>query len=78
MTISLASLIVGVTGDILFPLEQQKEIAAGLEKAGREVEFVELGSIYGHDSFLIDEERFAPVVRRFLDEAAREQAADAR
>jgi len=72
------SLIVGVTGDILFPLEQQKEIAAGLEKAGREVEFVELGSIYGHDSFLIDEERFAPVVRRFLDEAAREQAADAR
>ena len=69
------SLIVGVSSDILFPLEQQREIAAGLEKAGKEAEFVALDSIHGHDSFLIDEDHFAPVVRRFIAQAARERLA---
>lgn len=61
------SLIVGVNTDILFPLEQQREIAEGLKKAGRAVELVELESNYGHDSFLIDANSFAPVCRNFFD-----------
>ena len=60
------ALIVGVDSDILFPLAQQKQIAEGLEKAGRAVVFKELDSIYGHDSFLIDEEKFSPVVADFF------------
>jgi homoserine O-acetyltransferase/O-succinyltransferase len=61
------ALIVGVELDILFPLYQQQEIADAFRAAGRDVRFARLASINGHDSFLIDRERFAPVVREFFD-----------
>ena len=60
------SLIIGVSTDILFPLEQQSEIAEGLKKAGSSVDFVALDSNYGHDSFLVDADYFAPVVENFF------------
>jgi homoserine O-acetyltransferase len=60
------TLVVGVETDFLFPLEQQREIADGLKAAGRDVRFVPLPSIQGHDSFLIDIERFGPAVGDFL------------
>lgn len=62
------SLLIGVTSDILFPIDQQQELADGLKKAGREVVYEELESIYGHDSFLVDEEQFSPAVANFLSE----------
>ncbi len=58
--------VIGVESDILFPLEQQQEIVAGLQKAGREADLVVLPSIQGHDSFLVDAERFSPVVQEFF------------
>lgn len=61
-------LVVGVTSDILFPIEQQQDLADGLRSAGRDVRFERLPSIQGHDSFLIDLERFGPVVGSFLRE----------
>ena len=60
------ALIIGVTTDILFPIEQQKEIAEGLIKAGRNVEFVSIDSINGHDAFLVDRDHFAPVISDFF------------
>jgi homoserine O-acetyltransferase len=60
------TLVVGVETDFLFPLDQQREIADGLKAAGRDVRFVTLPSIQGHDSFLIDIERFGPAVGDFL------------
>ncbi len=60
------ALVIGVTSDVLFPVHQQQELAGALRSAGREVEFTQLASINGHDSFLIDRERFAPVVKGFL------------
>lgn len=61
------ALVVGVETDFLFPLDQQEEIASGLRKAGCDVRFVALSSIQGHDSFLVDMERFCPVVADFLE-----------
>jgi len=61
------ALIVGVTTDILFPVGQQQEIAEGLIKAGRCVEFVSIDSINGHDAFLVDREHFCPVIAKFFD-----------
>ena len=61
------SLIIGVETDILFPIEQQIEIAEGLKKSGRSVDFQNLNSINGHDSFLIDKEHFSPVVTEFFE-----------
>ncbi len=60
------ALVIGVTTDILFPIEQQKEIAEGLIKAGRNVEFVSIDSINGHDAFLVDRDHFAPVISDFF------------
>ncbi len=65
--LALKTLVIGVPTDILFPVEQQRDIAEGLRKSGRHVEYKELDSIYGHDSFLIDKDRFVPVIREFLD-----------
>ena len=61
------ALVIGVTTDILFPIEQQREIAEGLRHAGAIVEYHALPSIQGHDSFLVDFERFAPPVGDFLN-----------
>lgn len=60
------ALVLGVKTDILFPLQQQEEIAAGLRRAGIETRFLPLPSPQGHDAFLVDAERFAPAVSGFL------------
>ena len=63
------ALIIGVTTDILFPIEQQQEIAEGLIKAGRNVEFVSIDSINGHDAFLVDRDHFSPVIADFFSQS---------
>jgi homoserine O-acetyltransferase len=59
-------LIVGVTSDFLFGIDQQRELAVAFEAAGRPVSLVELDSIQGHDSFLVDMDRFRPVLNGFF------------
>jgi homoserine O-acetyltransferase len=59
-------LIIGVKTDFLFPVYQQKELADGLASAGRDVDYTELESLQGHDSFLIDMDAFRPVLARFF------------
>lgn len=61
------ALVIGVATDILFPVEQQEEIAESLSEAGAKVDYQSLPSIQGHDAFLVDIPRFAPVMARFLD-----------
>ena len=60
------TLVVGVETDFLFPIDQQEEIARILAAAGRDVRLVRLPSIQGHDSFLVDMDRFCPVLAEFL------------
>jgi homoserine O-acetyltransferase len=60
------SLVIGVETDMLFPLFQQREIAELLERAGGDVTFHPFPSIQGHDSFLVDDERFEPAIAEFL------------
>ena len=64
-----SSLVIGVETDILFPIHQQQEIADGLKKAGNQVTFSQLDSINGHDSFLVDEAHFAPVMRDYFEKS---------
>lgn len=59
-------LVVGVETDMLFPIAQQRELASGLDAVGREVHLLELPSIQGHDSFLVDMDRFRPVLASFF------------
>lgn len=60
------ALVIGVETDILFPVEQQGQIAEGLRNAGASVEFAALPSIQGHDAFLVDFHRFCPLIANFL------------
>src|SRR5690606_27878488 len=52
------ALVIGVRTDILFPLHQQQELAAGMSGVVDEVQFVPLDSLKGHDSFLVDMDAF--------------------
>ena len=63
------ALIMGVETDLLFPIDQQQELADGLKADGREVRFARLPSLQGHDSFLVDMDRFRPVIGDFLEGA---------
>jgi homoserine O-acetyltransferase len=60
------ALVIGVSTDILFPLEQQEQIAEGLKAAGAQVEFVALNSPQGHDAFLVDIENYSRAIGGFL------------
>ncbi len=60
------SLIIGVTTDFLFPIHQQRELAEGLASPGREIDFVALNSLQGHDSFLVDMDSYRPLIARFF------------
>ena len=60
------SLSIGVHTDILFPLQQQEQVADGLRAGGAEAEFLPLPSPQGHDAFLVDIARFGPAIAGFL------------
>jgi homoserine O-acetyltransferase len=60
------TLVVGVETDFLFPLDQQEEIASILREQGRNVRFAPLPSVQGHDSFLVDYDRFCPTIGDFM------------
>jgi homoserine O-acetyltransferase/O-succinyltransferase len=60
------AMVIGVSTDILFPLQQQEQIAQGLEAAGAVVEFVALDSPQGHDAFLVDIENYSRAIGGFL------------
>jgi homoserine O-acetyltransferase len=49
----IPTLVLGVQSDILFTVEQQREIVDALRMAGNErVSYYELGGVWGHDTFL--------------------------
>ncbi|PRW62193.1 homoserine O-acetyltransferase MetX [Actinopolyspora mortivallis] len=60
------ALVIGVETDILFPLRQQHDIAAGLSSGGTDVQFLPVDSPQGHDAFLSDPDRFGPPISKFL------------
>jgi homoserine O-acetyltransferase len=64
------AMVIGVSTDILFPLEQQEQIAEGLRAAGAEVDFVALDSPQGHDAFLVDIGNYSRAIGGFLDRLA--------
>ncbi|KAI0280047.1 Alpha/Beta hydrolase protein [Russula aff. rugulosa BPL654] len=60
-------LILGVQSDILFPVEQQREVADALRLTGNShVSYYELGGVWGHDTFLLDEQNVGGAIRGFL------------
>lgn len=61
-----AALVIGVETDFLFPIQQQEDLALALDKYVDKVTFKRLSSMQGHDSFLVDMDRFRPAVAEFF------------
>ena len=59
--------VIGVHTDTLWPPHQQKEIADCFAGAGVDSDLVMLDSIQGHDSFLVDYDRFCPAVAEYMN-----------
>ncbi len=59
--------VVGVETDTLFPLRQQAALAAQFDAAGQDTRFIQVPSPQGHDAFLVDIERFGPILRTVLE-----------
>jgi homoserine O-acetyltransferase len=64
------AMVIGVRTDILFPPHQQKELADGLSQVVKDVRYVPLDCIKGHDSFLVEMDAFRPVMCSFFDTCA--------
>ena len=60
-TVKAKTLAVGITSDILFPVDEQKFVAENIPGA----EYVEIDSFYGHDGFLIESELVTGAVGNF-------------
>jgi len=60
------ALVIGVESDLLFPISEQRALAQALEEAGVRTRFAALPCLEGHDSFLIDIERFGAEIGSFL------------
>ncbi|CAO1626513.1 unnamed protein product [Sympodiomycopsis kandeliae] len=61
------TLVIGCQSDILFPIDQQRELAECLRMAGNSfVRYSELDAPTGHDTFLIDVNNVGGQIRGFL------------
>nr|GAT58198.1 homoserine o-acetyltransferase [Mycena chlorophos] len=63
----IPTLVLGVQSDILFTVEQQREVVDALRLAGNDsVVYYELGGVWGHDTFLLDVLNVGGAIRGFL------------
>jgi homoserine O-acetyltransferase len=56
------ALSIGITTDILFPVNEQKLIGKNIPQG----EFIEIHSLYGHDGFLLEFESIQKIIEDFL------------
>lgn len=58
------TLLIGISSDILCPLEEQRHMKAHLPNAT----LVEIDSAYGHDGFMVEAEKISQCLRTWLNE----------
>ncbi len=60
-------LIAAISSDWLYQPQESKEIVHALMKLNKPVTYIELDSPYGHDAFLMDNDKLATAVTYFLE-----------
>jgi len=65
--LSCPSLWFAFTSDWLYPPGQTEEVVTALQRLEKPVEYHLIDSDYGHDSFLVEPEKFTPKVVAFLN-----------
>jgi homoserine O-acetyltransferase len=60
-------LVVSFTSDWLYPTYQSRSMVKAMKKNGLDVSFCEIEAEWGHDAFLISNERLSSLIRGFLE-----------
>lgn len=66
-------LVISFTSDWLYPSYQSKEIVRALKANGVDVTYCDIESSHGHDAFLVEIDRLAPLVADFLARVCQEE-----
>ena len=61
------SLWFAFSSDWLYPPDQTEEVVKELQLQGKPVAYHLIESDYGHDSFLVEPEKFIPILQKFLE-----------
>jgi homoserine O-acetyltransferase/O-succinyltransferase len=59
--IKAKTLVIGIESDMLFPVQEQEELAVHIRSA----EFQVIESLYGHDGFLVEDKQLKEVINNF-------------
>jgi homoserine O-acetyltransferase len=65
-----ATLLLSFSSDWLYPPRDSEDIAQALRANGKDVEHIVIDADYGHDSFLLEEDRMTRSITAFLDRVA--------
>jgi len=60
-------LVVSFTSDWLYPTYQSKAMVQAMKKNGLDVSFCEIEAEWGHDAFLLPNERLTTLIKGFLE-----------
>jgi homoserine O-acetyltransferase len=60
-------LVVSFTSDWLYPTYQSKSMVKAMKKNGLDVSFCEIEAEWGHDAFLLPNERLTALIKNFLE-----------
>jgi homoserine O-acetyltransferase len=65
-------LVISFTSDWLYPTYQSKTMVKAMKKNGLDVSFCEIEAQWGHDAFLISNQRLSSLIRGFLERVQQE------
>jgi len=65
-------LVISFASDWLYPPAQSRELVRQLKRARVAATYINLETLYGHDSFLIENPEFSQVVRHYLEHEYRQ------
>ncbi|MBU1406069.1 MAG: homoserine O-acetyltransferase [Proteobacteria bacterium] len=74
----ISFLVVAFTSDWLYPTEQSRALVQLLKRSGLDVSFCEIQSDWGHDAFLLPNERLHALVGAFLSRIYQEGTSEGR
>lgn len=67
--VTARTLVIGISNDILFPVEEQEYLAAAIPGAS----FKSIESFYGHDGFLLEYDKITNAIQHFLNQYSQEE-----
>jgi homoserine O-acetyltransferase len=65
-------LVISFTSDWLYPTYQSKAMVTAMKKTGLDVSFCEIEADWGHDAFLLPNERLSNLISGFLERVTNE------